>query len=262
VLRTHRAFAEGRHLESGLLYLSDEGAAQREGDRAVGESDVFCQQCGAPNSAGARFCSSCGQPIAGAGPVRDPTPAAAATASPPSDRWAIPEHIKNRKPIRPIYWIGGIVAAIVAVSVIGALSPPTSTDSGSAKQAAVQSDPDPTPEPTPRPVSRQEQKRDFLQTVDESISGARIAGNPYKFVGTRVDLHCVVDDVPQENFINATCPPNDYGFGPNIVVETDSHGLEKGQRVRVIGTVADPMEGTNAMGGAMRFPTVKAEFME
>ena len=92
--------------------------------------------------------------------------------------------------------------------------------------------------------------------------GARIEGNPYKFVGKNVDLHCVVSDVPDARIVNATCPPNEYGGGPNIVVETDSRGLEKGQSIRVIGTVVDPIEGNNAMGGQMKFPTVKAEFME
>ncbi len=107
-----------------------------------------------------------------------------------------------------------------------------------------------------------EQKRAFLATVDESVSGERIAGNPYKFVGTRVDLHCVISDIPQEDFVNATRPPDEYGLGPNVVIRTDARGLEKGQSIRAIGTVEDPMEGTNAMGGQMRFPTVKAEFME
>ena len=105
-------------------------------------------------------------------------------------------------------------------------------------------------------------KRAFLATVDESVSGERIAGNPYKFVGTRVDLHCVISDIPQEDFVNATRPPDEYGLGPNVVIRTDARGLEKGQSIRAIGTVEDPMEGTNAMGGQMRFPTVKAEFME
>jgi hypothetical protein len=110
--------------------------------------------------------------------------------------------------------------------------------------------------------SRQQRKLEFLASVDESISGARISGNPYKFVGKRVDLHCVVDNIPQADFVNASCPPDEYGIGPNVVVETNTKSLEKGQRIRVIGTVVEPMEGTNAMGGQMRFPTVKAEFME
>ena len=113
-----------------------------------------------------------------------------------------------------------------------------------------------------QPKSRLQRKREFLASVDESISGARISGNPYKFVGKKVDLHCVVDDIPQADFLNAACPPDEYGIGPNVVVQTDTKALEKGQRIRVIGTVVEPMEGTNAMGGQMRFPTVRAEFME
>jgi hypothetical protein len=123
--------------------------------------------------------------------------------------------------------------------------------------ASVATDP-----PTPKPLSRQEQKRRFLVSVDESISGERIAGNPYKFVGRHVDLHCVINSIPQAEFLNATCPPDEYGNGPNIVVQMDTRSLENHQPLRVIGTVVDPMEGNNAMGGDMHFPTVKAEFAE
>ena len=50
--------------------------------------------------------------------------------------------------------------------------------------------PTPVPEPTQHELTRLEQKQDFLASVDESISGARIAGNAYKFVGKNVDLRC------------------------------------------------------------------------
>lgn len=127
---------------------------------------------------------------------------------------------------------------------------------------AVKQQSQPQREADPQSGSRQQLKREFLQTVDESISGSRIQGNPYKFVGKRVDLHCIVEDIPQEDFLNAACPPDEYGIGPVIVIETDTKSLEKGQQIRVLGTVVDPMDGTNAMGGQMHFPTVKAEFME
>jgi hypothetical protein len=115
-------------------------------------------------------------------------------------------------------------------------------------------------DPAPKPPSRLEQKRMFLKTVDESISGARIAGNPYKFVGDNVDLHCHVSDVPDPQVINADCGSEDDPV--NIVIQIDSSSLEKGQALRILGTVQDPMQGTNAMGGAMTFPTVKSLFAE
>jgi hypothetical protein len=153
----------------------------------------------------------------------------------------------------------------VGSAIFGSKGSESTDNKGSTAQTQPANDnaqPDTPAAPKPPPeLSRKEQKRNFLATVDESISGARIVGNPYKFVGTNVDLHCVISDIPQADFLNATCPPDDYG-GPNIVVQVDTRSLEKGQHIRVIGSVVEPMEGNNAMGGVGHFPTVKAEFME
>lgn len=120
------------------------------------------------------------------------------------------------------------------------------------------------PEATAKPESyehqRQREKREFLSSVDESISGAMIAGNKFKYVGQRVDIHCTVMDIPDRSFFNANCGSDDESAV--VVIEYDATDLSPGQAVRIIGTVAEPMEGNNAMGGTMQFPTVKAEFME
>jgi hypothetical protein len=60
--------------------------------------------------------------------------------------------------------------------------------------------------------------------------------------------------------MNADCGSGEEPV--NIVIQVDTTSLEKGQRVRVLGTVQDPVEGTNLMGGTTHFPTVRAEFME
>ena len=101
-------------------------------------------------------------------------------------------------------------------------------------------------------------KRQFLLTVNESISGSRIVANPYKFVGFAVDLRCVVVGVPQPGIINANCG----GDSPLVILSPASDEVEKGQSIRVLGTVADPTEGTNNFGGQQNFPTVKAEFLQ
>lgn len=99
--------------------------------------------------------------------------------------------------------------------------------------------------------------------VDASVSGARIAGSPYKFVGQAVELHCTVETIPDPAFFNASCGEDESGIPAILVIQyDDAQSLEKGQAVRILGTVAPPTEGTNAMGGSMNFPTVKAEFME
>jgi hypothetical protein len=120
-----------------------------------------------------------------------------------------------------------------------------------------------TDEPAPTPESIQNQKKDFLASVDESISGAMIAGNPYKYIGDAVDLHCTVVSIPDPSFFNAQCGEDSDGLPALIVVEYDNTAnLNQGQAVRVMGDVEEPMQGTNAMGGARNFPTVKAHFME
>ena len=103
-------------------------------------------------------------------------------------------------------------------------------------------------------------KAAFLKTVDESISGNRIANNPFKFVGKHVDLHCTVTIIPDRDWFNADCSTTDDVA--IIVIEHDSSSLESGQSIRVLGIVQEPSEGTNLYGGATRFPDVLAKFME
>jgi len=154
-----------------------------------------------------------------------------------------------------------LVTAIAAAAALLTQSACTSDDSQNNQSQTTTSE-SATSAPTPKPVSRLELKRQFLATVDESVSGARIAGNPYKFVGKRVELHCTVSNIPQEDFFNATCGTDENDLPVVIVVETNTKDLEANQAVRIIGTVVEPSDGTNAMGGHMHFPTVKAEFME
>ncbi len=121
--------------------------------------------------------------------------------------------------------------------------------------------PPPPPTPTPNPILQE--KHDFIASVDESISGPMIEGNPYKYVGDNVDLRCTVENIPDPSMFNAACGQDDDGTDAIIVVQyDDTSSLDKGQSVRVLGTVVTPMQGTNAMGGSMNFPTVEAHFME
>jgi hypothetical protein len=160
-------------------------------------------------------------------------------------------------------FVGCWVIVVVGAPVTSSTSGSTTNDTGrNNPKTDRQVDADNAPAPTAAPLSRQELKREFLKTVDESLSGARIAGNPYKFVGKRVDLHCTVGNIPQEDFFNATCGTDDDGAPINLVIETNTKQLEPGQAVRVIGTVDQPMEGNNAMGGEGHFPTIQANFME
>jgi hypothetical protein len=108
-----------------------------------------------------------------------------------------------------------------------------------------------------------EQKQEFLSQVDESISGAMIAGNKLKYVGDDVDLHCTVDTIVDAGTFNADCGEDSDGMPVIILIQyDDTSSLDKGQAARILGTVEDPTEGVNGFGGEATFPTVKAEFME
>jgi hypothetical protein len=221
-----------------------------------------CDNCIAVNPAAAKFCSSCGTPFAQPPPHDVATPPAPPPSTPTAPSKSKSPSTRNGC----IGCLGVIILIFVGSAIFGSKGSESTENKGSTTQTQPATDnaqPDTAAAPDPAPqLSRKEQKRNFLATVDESISGARIEGNPYKFVGTNVELHCVISNIPQADFLNAACPPGDYGLGPNIVVQVDTRSLEKGQHIRVIGTVVEPMQGNNAMGGEGHFPTVKAEFME
>ena len=168
-------------------------------------------------------------------------------------------------------WLGGFVVAFV-VAVIAAPSVPESKSSvAQAYPPAVNQVTDTHVDaPAPKIVAAAESKHGFLATVDESITGKRIAGNPRKFLGKRVDLHGKVHNVLDEhsfNFDIGAISVSDSGdvsdTSAMILVTCDSTGsLEADQKLRVIGTVVESTEGTNLMGGQTTFPTVKASFME
>ena len=166
----------------------------------------------------------------------------------------------------------GVIIALFIGSAIVIGIYDAATGQSSAPQAAATDQPaaevatdEPTEPPTPKPLTRAQQKQIFLQGVDESISGARIAGNPYKFVGDKVDLHGTVMNVLDDSSFNFSTGDIDSGDEAVILVTTDRGGasqLEAGQALRILGVVQQPTAGTNAMGGSMNFPTVQAKFME
>jgi hypothetical protein len=168
----------------------------------------------------------------------------------------------------------GVVGLIVIVGMISQCSSHTDSQTGTtaADPPAQQQQADaPAPPPPPvHKVSIAELKREFIGTVDESISGQRIAGAKFKFVGTNVDLHgkvgSIVDDQHFNLMTGSTSIDDDGNVSDTsgvIVIECQStHDLEQGQVLRVLGTVINPIEGNNAMGGNATFPAVRAEYME
>lgn len=219
---------------------------------------MYCKNCGSELSADSKFCSKCGAEVTVK--VRQQR------HSPSMPISSIPE-----KPKGQINSCTGCLAIIVAIVIIGIVvaafssndsSTTTSQNANTQSTSQTESTAEPTDAPTESP---QQRKKEFLQNVDESISSDRIAGNPYKFVGDDVDLHGTVVKVLDDSHFNMSTGDVESGNYAVILVETDlgdASDLEADQAIRVMGSVAEPTEGTNAMGGAGEFPTVKAEFME
>jgi hypothetical protein len=170
-----------------------------------------------------------------------------------------------------------IFASLVHACDVGSSSSGSSTEASYAPEetpgyttsqvpAAPTIEPTDTPQPTDPPtLSPAEEKAQFLQSVDESISGARIAGNPIKYEGDHVDLHGTVSNVLDDSDFNLETGDMGNGDYAIILITTDpgrASALDAGQAVRVLGTVAEPTSGTNAMGGAMDFATVHADYIE
>jgi hypothetical protein len=242
---------------------------------------LFCQSCGEPLSPDARFCPACGNSAdATAATSNKAAPGSRYPGTEPLNTTPATPYQRQAAPLqstKPSSVVGGCLSVIVAIVVIGVAISMCSGGSSSSQTSTASSDAtsssdstsndtattDTTPEPTSTPESIQDQKKDFLASVDESISGAMIVGSPYKYIGDNVDLHCTVVSIPDPSFFNAQCGEDSDGMPAVLVVEYDDAGnLSKGQTVRVMGEVAEPMQGSNAMGGSMNFPTVKAQFME
>ena len=180
--------------------------------------------------------------------------------------------------MKNVRWQLSIAAfiAVLAMFVIASKTPSASSngattnsspsDSASitpSKKALDPLKPTATPAPTEKPESYQQQrareKREFIYSLSPSITADKISGNPTKYEGANVELHCTVSGVPQEGIVNASCGEDQI----NIVLKyDDTSSLDQGQVIRVLGTVDEPAEGTNAFGGAMNFPTVDVKFME
>jgi hypothetical protein len=158
---------------------------------------------------------------------------------------------------------GGCLGLVLVIGfiiwLVGSCSGSNSSSSTSNNAPQVT----PNPGATSYEQGRLEQKREFLAGVNESISGAMIAGNKLKYVGENVDLHCTVASIVDAQSFNAQCGEDDEGLPIYILVQyDDTSSLDKGQAVRILGTVEEPTEGVNGFGGENTFPTVKAEFME
>ncbi|HET9392202.1 MAG TPA: hypothetical protein VFO29_01580 [Candidatus Rubrimentiphilum sp.] len=138
---------------------------------------------------------------------------------------------------------------------------------------------------------------EMSRQVKPSVSAAKIAGNPLKYVGVVVKLRCTIVDVPSADFANATCGPKDPDFSVpstanvdytdpdsiakyeqrqeaafaksaealkeqgSLVLEGEVATFDANQVITLIGTVVQPMNGKNRMGVEQDFPAVRIDYV-
>jgi len=107
-------------------------------------------------------------------------------------------------------------------------------------------------------------KADELAQADGSITANLIVGNPTKYVNSVVKLKCRVVNVVDNVGANADCGSvNDNSDDVTsllLIVGDRVSDLDANQVFSFVGTVQEPTDGTNAMGGEMHFPTVRDDF--
>lgn len=207
---------------------------------------AYCAACGSVLAGEAKFCSHCG---------------AALQQSPPQPAQAPTKASATNNTSAGCIGCAGTLAAFIALAfIIGTCSGGASSSTASSSDASSS---DSVPEPTLTPIPVAIQKKSFIEGADESISGGMIAGNKLKYIGKDVDLHCTVLSIVDDSSFNAECGEDSDGDPAIILVHYQyTSSLDKGQSVRVLGTVAEPTEGVNGYGGESTFPTVDAQFME
>ncbi len=138
---------------------------------------------------------------------------------------------------------------------------------------------------------------DMSNHVDSSVTAAKIAGNPLKYVGYTVKLRCTINNIPSPDFANATCGPKSDDFDiPStanvdftdptaiarfeqteeatfaksaealreqgiLVLQGHVGSFDANQVVTILGTVDQPMAGKNGMGVEQNFPTVRIAYI-
>jgi hypothetical protein len=149
---------------------------------------------------------------------------------------------------------------VVAVAIVWALATCSRSPSSSNDAASVATS---SPSATSAAQGRQYDEQQFLASADKSISGPMIARDKSKYVGDSVAIACTVASIIDENSFNAQCAQRGDPVPAIILVDyDDTVSLNKGQAVRIMGTVEEPAQGLDASGKQATFAAVKAQFIE
>jgi hypothetical protein len=105
-------------------------------------------------------------------------------------------------------------------------------------------------------------KAEEFARIDPSITAEKLVGNPQKYAGKYVKLHCTVHDVQSDGssaFANADCGQED---GPLITVYGSiTKNFDAGQAINFIGWVKGGVSGeVSGSGGEMQFATVRYDY--
>ncbi len=152
---------------------------------------------------------------------------------------------------------------VVAVAIVWALatcsrSPSSSGPANDGASLATSS-----PSATSAPQGRQYDEQQFLASVDKSISGPMIVRDKAKYVGDSVAIACTVASIIDENSFNAQCAQRGDRVPAIVLVDyDDTVSLNKGQAIRILGTVEEPAQGLDASGKQATFAAIKAQFIE
>lgn len=177
---------------------------------------------------------------------------------------AIVQRLRKKPGRLWVFAIGSFVISMAATAFIppdpsssksgSSASNPSSVASASEDRATVVS------EPKVQETTVAQAKSAFLSSVNGSVTPAKVEGNPTKYVGTAVKWSCTISNVVSGNadsFANAQCGDESSQI---VLIGDRISGLDAKQQLVVVGEVAQPMEGTNAMGGQLHFPTINMKY--
>ena len=89
-----------------------------------------------------------------------------------------------------------------------------------------------------------------------------IADDKAKYVGDSVAIVCTIASIVDENSFYANCGENSGVPAVILVDYDDTVSLNKGQAVRIMGTVEESTQGVDSSGGKLTLPAIKAQFIE
>lgn len=204
---------------------------------------MYCTNCGTQSPEGAFFCGRCGTALAATQQAKD----IVSPASPPIPKgMPIPPPTRSARPTKSMSTGTKWLTAALILTVVVLASFGLKLFAATQRDAAVTDT---------LPTTAQ----GYMSAANQMVTGRQLAGNPVRYTGAIVDLIGKVSNVLDATSFNLQT--DDDAF---ILITTDDDktlGLDVDERVRVLGHVVDPSQGSNAFGGHGNFATVRAAYV-